>query len=152
MPSCSRSSCSSVCQRLPRTSTSPESASRSPSQISIVVVLPAPFGPSRPKHSPVGTVRSRSETARTSPYDLYSPRIASAVSVTAGKLVTHPTQHPGDDGDEEHPDGDSGGDPQRPVRGLALRDDAANQLRANVGVRNDARNDTQHRGEQEPPQ
>ena len=36
----------------PSTCTSPESGSVRPSQISIVVVLPAPFGPSRPKHSP----------------------------------------------------------------------------------------------------
>ena len=37
-----------------------------PSQISIVVVLPAPFGPRRPKHSPVRTSRSRPSTATTS--------------------------------------------------------------------------------------
>ena len=42
----------SAAQRSPSTSTSPESGSVRPSQISIVVVLPAPFGPSRPKHSP----------------------------------------------------------------------------------------------------
>ena len=37
---------------VPRISTSPEVGSSSPSRISTVVVLPAPFGPSRPKHSP----------------------------------------------------------------------------------------------------
>ena len=37
---------------MPSTSTSPLVAGSSPSRISIVVVLPAPLGPSRPKHSP----------------------------------------------------------------------------------------------------
>ena len=37
----------------------------SPSRISMVVVLPAPFGPSRPKHSPRSTSRSRPSTAIT---------------------------------------------------------------------------------------
>ena len=32
--------------------TSPEVGASKPSKISIVVVFPAPFGPSRPKHSP----------------------------------------------------------------------------------------------------
>ena len=41
--------------RRPRISTSPASGSSSPSRISIVVVLPAPFGPSSPKHSPRST-------------------------------------------------------------------------------------------------
>ena len=52
MPSRWRSAGASDAQRSPSTSTSPASGSVSPSQISIVVVLPAPFGPSRPKHSP----------------------------------------------------------------------------------------------------
>src|SRR6516225_3279339 len=50
---------------MPSTSTSPEVASTSPSMISIVVVLPAPFGPSSPKHSPASTVRSSPRTAST---------------------------------------------------------------------------------------
>src|SRR5947207_3029882 len=45
----------------------------SPSQISIVVVLPAPLGPSSPKHSPARTSRSRSSTATTSLYALRRP-------------------------------------------------------------------------------
>ena len=45
----------------------------SPSQISIVVVFPAPFGPSRPKHSPRITSRSRLSTAITSPKVLRKP-------------------------------------------------------------------------------
>ena len=36
----------------PRISTSPEVGCSKPSRISMVVVLPAPLGPSRPKHSP----------------------------------------------------------------------------------------------------
>ena len=43
------------------------SAASRPSRISMVVVLPAPFGPSRPKHSPVSMVRSRPRTASTLP-------------------------------------------------------------------------------------
>jgi hypothetical protein len=45
----------------------------SPSQISIVVVFPAPFGPSSPKHSPALTSRSRPSTAFTVPYALWRP-------------------------------------------------------------------------------
>src|SRR5262249_33104117 len=54
----------------PRTSTSPEVGSSKPSRISIVVVLPAPLGPRRPKHSPVRTSRSRPLTASTGPVRL----------------------------------------------------------------------------------
>ncbi len=56
----------SVSQRSPSTSTSPESGVFRPSQISMVVVLPAPFGPRSPKHSPDRTSRSRPSTATTS--------------------------------------------------------------------------------------
>src|SRR5215203_3110934 len=41
----------------------------------IVVVLPAPFGPSRPNTSPWRTVRSSLSTAVKSPYFLVRPRI-----------------------------------------------------------------------------
>src|SRR4051812_8603636 len=78
MPSRSRRARSSLCQRRPSTSTSPESGSVSPSQISIVVVLPAPLGPSNPKHSPLATVRSSPSTATTSPYALRRPATRSA--------------------------------------------------------------------------
>src|SRR6185312_10164530 len=60
-----RIAASSRSQRRPRISISPEVASRSPSAISSVVVLPAPLGPSRPKHSPRSTSRSRPRTAST---------------------------------------------------------------------------------------
>src|SRR5437867_378249 len=52
MPTRSLIAASSRPQRRPRTSTSPAVGGRSPSRTSIVVVLPAPLGPSRPKHSP----------------------------------------------------------------------------------------------------
>src|SRR6185437_5131899 len=71
----------SVFQRRPRTSTSPLSATVSPSQISIVVVLPAPLGPSRPKHSPDCTSRSIESTAMTFAYDLRSERRARAEGI-----------------------------------------------------------------------
>src|SRR5690606_23611084 len=64
----------SCCHVRPSTSTAPASGSISPSRISIVVVLPAPFGPSRPNRSPVCTSRSRPATATPSPYRLRSPR------------------------------------------------------------------------------
>src|ERR1043166_3002445 len=54
----------------PRTTTSPPSFGVSPSRISIVVVLPAPFGPSMPKHSPRLTSRSTPFTEGTSGYFL----------------------------------------------------------------------------------
>ena len=44
----------------------PASGVVSPSSISTVVVLPAPLGPSSPKHSPGHTSRSRPSTASTS--------------------------------------------------------------------------------------
>ena len=51
----------------PFTKASPESASRSPSIISIVVVLPAPLGPSIPKTSPGRTLNDIPSTATRSP-------------------------------------------------------------------------------------
>src|SRR5208282_159681 len=54
-------------QLRPRTSTSPEVGRMSPSRISTVVVLPAPLGPRRPKHSPTEISRSMPSTARTGP-------------------------------------------------------------------------------------
>ena len=43
-----------------------------------VVVLPAPFGPRKPKTEPLGTVRSSASRAMTSPYRLLSPRTSMA--------------------------------------------------------------------------
>src|SRR2546421_9395456 len=52
--------------------TSPESASRRPSMISSVVVLPAPLGPRMPKNSPDSTAKETPSTACVSPYHLRS--------------------------------------------------------------------------------
>src|SRR4051812_27944825 len=85
IPSRTRSAMPSPFQRSPSTSTSPESGSRRPSKISTVVVLPAPFGPSMPKHSPRRTSRSRPATATVSPYRLTRLRHRSAgVEESAG--------------------------------------------------------------------
>ena len=48
----------------------PPSGARSPSTHSIVVVLPAPFGPIRPKISPRRTVKETSSAATVGPYAL----------------------------------------------------------------------------------
>ncbi len=67
MPSHWRSSRGFVCQLWPRIMTWPEVGSSKPSRISMVVVFPAPFGPSRPKHSPVSISRFSPRTASTLP-------------------------------------------------------------------------------------
>jgi hypothetical protein len=54
-------------KRNPSTSSSPSSAIACAVSIRIVVVLPAPFGPSRPTHVPYGTSRSTPPTAVISP-------------------------------------------------------------------------------------
>jgi hypothetical protein len=58
---------------MPSTLTSPASRLRYPSRISTIVVLPAPLGPSRPKTSPLSTLKSTPRTASTAPYALRSP-------------------------------------------------------------------------------
>src|SRR4051812_9961384 len=55
---------------------SPASASASPRHSLSVAVLPAPLGPSSPKHSPLATSRSTPQTTSLSPNDLRSPRTA----------------------------------------------------------------------------
>src|SRR5688500_12925367 len=80
MPSRVRSQRASVAQLRPSTSTVPLSGVNRPSRISIDVVLPAPFGPSNPKHSPRRTSRSRPATAVTAPYLLTRPRQRTADS------------------------------------------------------------------------
>ena len=52
---------------IPRRVTFPDVGVRIVSMISTVVVLPAPFGPSRANTSPLLTVNDRSLTARKSP-------------------------------------------------------------------------------------
>ena len=56
----------------PRTEIDPSSGWRSPSSISTVVVLPAPFGPSRPNTSPAATSKLTPSTALMSPYVLWT--------------------------------------------------------------------------------
>ena len=50
--------CGSRATSIPKTCTVPESGGRKPSRISVVVVLPAPFGPSMPKISPRPTAKA----------------------------------------------------------------------------------------------
>src|SRR3569623_245560 len=59
---------------MPASSMLPPSGSIRPSSRRSVVVLPAPLGPSRPKHSPRRTVRSRPRTTSVSPYFFVRPR------------------------------------------------------------------------------
>src|SRR6266446_6941611 len=87
MPRRCRSSPAAELQRSPSTSTSPESASVSPSQISMVVVLPAPLGPSRPKHSPLRTSRLRPSTATTSLYAFRRLRTRNAAADGTGGML-----------------------------------------------------------------
>src|SRR4051812_34279331 len=60
----------------PPTRTLPEVGSDSPAMIRMVVVLPAPFGPRKPKISPGRTESERSFTAMNSPYFLVRLRIS----------------------------------------------------------------------------
>src|SRR5687767_10263384 len=57
----------------PRTRAEPASGRSSVASIRIVVVLPAPLGPSTPYTVPLGTARSTPSTARTSPKALTRP-------------------------------------------------------------------------------
>ena len=61
-PTRGRRARASRCGSSPRTRTVPLSGTRSPSQHSIVVVLPAPFGPRTAVTWPAGAVRSSPET------------------------------------------------------------------------------------------
>src|SRR5512141_795089 len=63
----------------PRIQASPPVGSRIPARSRIVVVLPAPSGPTRPKISPRSTERVRPSTAEVSPNRLASPSIRIAV-------------------------------------------------------------------------
>src|SRR5690348_784286 len=62
----------------PRTRTVPWSGRRYPSQISTVVVLPAPFGPRMPVTSPRAALSVSPSTAVVWPYRLTSPPISTA--------------------------------------------------------------------------
>ena len=62
---------------------SPLVAAARPSSMRIVVVLPEPLGPRKPKTEPLGTVRSRASTARWRPKTLVRPEVWMAASVIA---------------------------------------------------------------------
>src|SRR3954468_21702891 len=66
----------------PSTSSSPSSAIACAVSIRIVVLLPAPLGPSSPTHVPTGTSRSRPSTAVIGPKRLTTPRRRMARSLT----------------------------------------------------------------------
>ena len=66
------------CGSSPRTRTVPCWGRRNPSQVSSVVVLPAPLGPRTAVIEPRATVRSRPSTATLSPYAIRSPRTSTA--------------------------------------------------------------------------
>src|SRR5687767_4541379 len=51
-----------------------------------VVVLPAPFGPSRPYTVPAGTVRSTPSTARVSPKTLTRPDVSMAFMISLSRI------------------------------------------------------------------
>ena len=73
--------------RGPRTRTVPPWGRRKPSQVSSVVVLPAPLGPSTAVMLPRSTVRSRPSTAVLSPYLITSPPTSTA---GGGEVGTRP--------------------------------------------------------------
>src|SRR5688500_7543376 len=64
----------------------PESAAVSPRQQRNVVVLPAPFGPSRPKHSPAPTAKLMPLTTSRWPKLLRSSRTLSLSALTATSI------------------------------------------------------------------
>src|SRR4029450_552134 len=67
---------------MPKTRISPPLTGETQEIIRTVVVLPAPFGPRKPQHSPSRTTKSMPSTARDSPNFLVSP-----LPSTTGGLV-----------------------------------------------------------------
>ncbi len=63
---------------MPRTRTVPDAARRYPSQTSMVLVLPAPLGPSTAVTCPAAASNDTSFTARRSPYRTVSPETSTA--------------------------------------------------------------------------
>jgi hypothetical protein len=70
--------CAIFAMSMPSISTLPLVADRTPSTMLMVVVLPAPLGPSRPRISPLFTVKETSSRAVTLPYTLLKARARSA--------------------------------------------------------------------------
>src|SRR6266516_1262043 len=82
----------------PSTTTVPASGRSSPVTMLRVVVLPAPFGPTRPKKQPCGTSRLSQSTAILGPYALRRPRRESAGALfmpdTSIEGQAYPSRHP----------------------------------------------------------
>ncbi|SPK77334.1 protein of unknown function (plasmid) [Cupriavidus taiwanensis] len=57
----------------PKTVIEPPSGIAIPRTIRAIVLLPAPLGPNKPKHSPVFTQKDRSLTTGLPPYDFLTP-------------------------------------------------------------------------------
>ena len=81
-------------RRSRRPTPTPLLARARPVRIRIVVVLPAPFGPSRPKTEPRGTSRSSESSARTDPNRFVSPRVRIAGSAPAPGGAGHASSRP----------------------------------------------------------
>jgi hypothetical protein len=77
----------------------PASGSSRVVRIRTAVVLPAPFGPSRPRTLPARAVKSTPHNARTGPYDFSSPSTTIASSfvihlkLSAFRLIQGSVEH-----------------------------------------------------------
>src|SRR6476660_8097362 len=110
--------CVSRLMGAPRTRISPESGAVMFMIIRIVVVLPAPLGPSRPNTIPLGTLNESSSTARNLPkaFDTPCSSIVFSICVTA--------TYESDEGEflrDQRYQGDSGGRRIRAQRSMAER-------------------------------
>ena len=84
-PICRFSSSDEALNVWPRISTDPALGSSSPVSILMVVDLPAPFGPRKPKNCPGATVNVTSSTAVSSPKRRVSPCVSIAAIGISGK-------------------------------------------------------------------
>src|SRR5918993_1749272 len=101
--------------------------SDSPRSIRMVVVLPAPWGPSRPKTSPCWMVRSSESTAVKPPYFLVSARarmagggplvVAAAGSTASATAIALEDEEQADGGDDQDRDPDQVADRRSLDRG-----------------------------------
>src|SRR5262249_57049982 len=98
-PTRGRSARAAATGSMPRTATVPASGRRYPSQISMVVVLPAPFGPSTAVTAPRPARRLSPSTAAVCPYRLTRSQISTAGgSLTLARVEGHPRRRGGDPG------------------------------------------------------
>ena len=81
-----RTSRRSLSTEWPATHASPAVGRKSVARMRIVVVFPAPFGPTKPKTAPSSTVRASSSTAVNLPYCLVSPRVSMIVIMLLSPL------------------------------------------------------------------